>query len=227
MSDHRLFIGGEWAAPSTDEVLEVVSPHTEQVVATVAAAGVADVDRAVAAARQAFDTGPWPRLAPAERVAAVRRLMGLYKERRKEMAQVITDEMGSPISFSKFSQATLPMLLMSAFADIAETVQWEEQRPGAFGQDIVLRRDPVGVVAAIVPWNMPQFLLVGKLVPALLAGCTVVVKPAPETPLDALLLAELVEQVGLPPGVVSILPAGREVGEYLVSHPGIDKVSFT
>jgi len=227
MSDRRLFIGGEWVAPSTDQVLEVVSPHTEQLVASAAAAGIADVDRAVAAARQAFDSGPWPRLAPAERIAAVRRLMGLYKERRKEMAQVITDEMGSPISFSKFSQATLPMLLMGAFADIAESVQWEEQRPGAFGQDIVLRRDPVGVVAAIVPWNMPQFLLVGKLVPALLAGCTVVVKPSPETPLDANLLAELVEAADLPPGVVSILPAGREVGAHLVTHPGVDKVSFT
>src|SRR4051794_39009620 len=227
MSDRRLFIGGEWVAPSTDQVLEVVSPHTEQLVASAAAAGVADVDRAVAAARQAFDAGPWPRLAPAERIAAVRRLMGLYKERRKEMAQVITDEMGSPISFSKFSQATLPMLLMGAFADIAETVQWEEQRPGAFGQDIVLRRDPVGVVAAIVPWNMPQFLLVGKLAPALLAGCTVVVKPSPETPLDANLLAELVDAAGLPPGVVSILPAGGEGGAHLVTPPDVDKVSFT
>src|SRR4051794_1262767 len=227
MSDRRLFIGGEWVAPSTDQVLEVVSPHTEQLVASAAAAGVADVDRAVAAARQAFDAGPWPRLAPSERIAAVRRLMGLYKERRKEMAQVITDEMGSPISFSKFSQATLPMLLMGAFADIAENLPWEEQRAGAFGQDIVLRRDPVGVVAAIVPWNMPQFLLVGKLVPALLAGCTVVVKPSPETPLDANLLAEIVEAAGLPPGVVSILPAGREVGAHLVAHPDVDKVSFT
>src|SRR3954470_24605313 len=101
MSDRRLFIGGEWVAPSTESVLEVVSPHTEQVVASVAGAGPADVDRAVAAARTAFDRGPWPQLPPAERVAAVRRLMGLYKERRKEMAQVITDEMGSPISFSK------------------------------------------------------------------------------------------------------------------------------
>ena len=227
MSDRRLFIGGEWVAPSTDGVLDVVSPHTEQLVASAAAAGQADVDRAVAAARRAFDDGPWPRMAPAERIAAVRRLMALYKDRRKEMAQLITDEMGSPISFSKFSQATLPMLLMGAFADIAETVPWEEQRPGAFGQDVLLRREPMGVVAAIVPWNMPQFLLVGKLAPALLAGCTVVVKPSPETPLDANLLAEIIEAADLPPGVVSILPAGREVGAHLVTHPHVDKVSFT
>ena len=96
-----------------------------------------------------------------------------------------------------------------------------------FGQDIMLRKEPVGVVAAVIPWNMPQFLIVTKLVPALLAGCTVVVKPAPESPLDALLLAEMLEQIGLPSGVVSIVPAGREGGAHLVANPGVDKVSFT
>ena len=116
---------------------------------------------------------------------------------------------------------------MSALADIATAYQWQESRPGVFGQDVILRKEPVGVVAAIIPWNMPQFLIVTKLIPALLAGCTVVVKPAPESPLDALLLAEMLEQVGLPPGVVSILPAGREAGAHLVSNPGVDKVSFT
>ena len=223
----RLFIGGQWSAPSGDGVLEVVSPHSEEIIATVAAAGAGDVDRAVAAARAAFDEGPWPRLDPAERVGAVRRLAALYRERRKEMAEIITSEMGSPISFSKFSQATLPMLLLHAFADIAEQTAWEERRPGHFGQDVLLRREPTGVVAAVVPWNMPQFLLIGKLAPALLAGCPIVVKPSPETPLDAMVLAELVEAADLPPGVVSILPAGRQVGQYLVAHPGIDKVSFT
>ena len=225
--ERRLFIGGTWAAPGSDDVIEVVSPHSEEVIATVAAAGPADVDRAVAAARAASDDGPWPRLDPADRIAAVRRLAELYKGRRKEMADLITAEMGSPISFSKFSQATLPMILLNAFADIAEGMAWEERRPGAFGQDILLCKEPTGVVAAIVPWNMPQFLLVGKLAPALLAGCPVVIKPSPETPLDAMLLAELVDELGLPTGVVSILPAGREVGQHLVSHPGVDKVSFT
>ena len=223
----RLFIGGRWADPSTDQVIDVVSPHTEEVIATVAAASSADVDRAVATARTAFDEGPWPRLAPAERVAAVRRLSGLYRQRRREMAQLITSEMGAPISFSKFSQATLPMLLLDAYADIAGTVAWEERRPGRFGGDVLVRKEPVGVVAAIVPWNMPQFLIVGKLAPALLAGCTVVVKSAPQTPLDAQLLAELVAEADLPEGVVSILPADVEAGRHLVGHPGVDKVSFT
>jgi acyl-CoA reductase-like NAD-dependent aldehyde dehydrogenase len=223
----QLFVGGAWSDPSTGEVLEVTSPHTEGTIARVAAAGPADVDHAVAAARRAFDDGPWPRLDPAERIAAIRRLADLYGARRREMAQVITAEMGAPISFSRFAQATLPMVLLTAFADLAEQCAWEERRPGLFGQDITVRNEPVGVVAAIVPWNMPQFLVVGKLAPALLAGCPIVIKPAPETPLDAVLLAEIVDEAGLPEGLVSILPGGRGVGEALVAHPRVDKVSFT
>ena len=223
----RLFIGGEWVAPSTDRVIEVISPHTEQVIARVAAPAPADVDRAVAAARKAFDAGPWPRLDPADRVEAVRRLAALYKPRCAELAELITAEMGAPITFSTSAHATLPLIMMGAFADIAAAYPWEERRPGFFGPDVILRKEPVGVVAAVIPWNMPMFLAVGKLVPALLAGCAVVLKPAPETPLDAYLLAELVEQAGLPPGVVSVLPGGRELGEYLVAHPGVDRVSFT
>ena len=166
----RLFIGGAWTDPSGGDVIEVISPHTEKPIASVAAAGPADVDRAVAAARLAQDEGPWPRLDPAERIAAVRRLAELYRPRTKEMAQLITAEMGSPISFSKFSQATLPMMLLDAFAGIASSFPWEEVRPGFFGQDVLVRRESGGVVAAIVPWNVPLFLVVGKLAPALLAG---------------------------------------------------------
>ena len=223
----RVFVGGAWAEPGGDEAIEVISPHTEEPIATVAAAGPAEVEQAVAAARTAYDEGPWPRLDPAERIAAVRRLAELYGARRKEMAQLITSEMGAPISFSRFAQATLPMILLNAFADLAEAYPWEERRPGHYGSDITVRKEPTGVVAAIVPWNMPQFLVVGKLAPALLAGCPIIIKPAPETPLDALLLAELVVEAGLPEGLVSILPGGREVGELLVGHPGVDKVSFT
>ncbi len=223
----RLFVGGRWTTPSTDDVIEVVSPHSEAVIATVAAPAARDLDAAVTAARAAFDEGPWPRLDPAERIDAVRRLAALYATRRREMAELITAEMGAPISFSKFAQATLPMMLMNGFADMAAGLPWEERRPGQFGDDVIVRREPTGVVAAIVPWNMPQFLIAGKLVPALLAGCPVIVKPSPETPLDALLLAELVDELDLPAGVVSVLPGGRELGELLVGHPGVDKVSFT
>lgn len=143
------------------------------------------------------------------------------------MAKLITLEIGVPISFAQRAQVALPWTMMSAFCDLAETYPWSEARPGMYGADIHIRREPVGVVAAIVPWNMPQFLIVTKLIPALLAGCTVVLKPAPESPLNALLLAEMIAESGLPPGVVSVLPGGGSVGEYLVKHPGVDKVSFT
>ncbi|MBV9353183.1 MAG: aldehyde dehydrogenase [Mycobacterium sp.] len=228
MQQHdTLFIGGKWSAPSTDQVIEVISPSTEESVAQVAAAGPADVDAAVAAARTAFDEGPWPRLDPAERIAAIRRLAGLYGERRLEMADLITTEMGAPTKFAQRAQVGLPWMMMNAFCELAESFPWHETRRGCYGSDIHIRREPVGVVAAIVPWNMPQFLIVTKLVPALLAGCCVVLKPAPESPLDALLLAELLEQIELPRGVVSVLPGGGDVGEQLVRHRGVDKVSFT
>jgi acyl-CoA reductase-like NAD-dependent aldehyde dehydrogenase len=223
----ELFIGGKWVKPSTDGSIEVVSPHTETPVARAAAAGPGDVDKAVEAARSAFDTGTWPRLEPAERIDGVRRLAKLYGERRKEMAELITAEIGAPISFAQRSQVGLPAMMMNAFCDLAESYPWREDRPGLYGTDIHIRREPAGVAAAIVPWNMPQFLIVTKLIPALLAGCTVILKPAPESPLDALLLAEMIAESELPLGVVSVLPGDASVGDYLVKHPGVDKVSFT
>jgi acyl-CoA reductase-like NAD-dependent aldehyde dehydrogenase len=223
----ELFIGGNWAKASTDRRIEVLSPHTESPVARVAAAAPADVDKAVDAARAAFDTGPWPRLQPAERIDAVRRLAKVYGERRSEMAEVITSEIGAPISFSQRAQVGLPSMMMTAFCDVAESYRWREARQGLYGSDIQILREPVGVVAAIVPWNMPQFLITTKLIPALLAGCAVIVKPAPESPLNALLLAEMIADIGLPDGVVSVLPGDAAVGEYLVKHAGVDKVSFT
>jgi len=222
-----LFIGGSWATPATDAVLDVVSPHSEEVVARVPAGSPADVDAAVAAARRAFDEGPWPRTSPAERIEVVQRLSDLYAARLDEMARLISTEMGSPISFSSLAQAPAPWMQIEAFLGIAREFPWEARRPGALGADVVVRHEPVGVVAAIPPWNVPQFTILSKLVPALLAGCTVVVKPAPETPLDGYLLAELLLEAGVPDGVVSIVAGDREVGEHLVRHPGVDKVAFT
>ncbi|RAV07092.1 aldehyde dehydrogenase [Mycolicibacterium sp. GF69] len=227
MRSDELFIGGQWWEPSTGQRIEIVSPHTEQPVAQVAAAGPEDVDKAVAAARTAFDSGPWPHIDPAERIATIRRLAELYGARRTEMAEVITKEIGAPISFAQRAQVALPWTMMSAFCTLAESYPWQEVRPGMYGADVHIRREPVGVVAAVVPWNMPQFLIVTKLIPALLAGCAVVLKPAPESPLDAVLLAEIIAEADLPAGVVSVLPGDGSVGEYLVKHPGVDKVSFT
>jgi aldehyde dehydrogenase (NAD+) len=222
-----LFIDGEWAAPAGGELLEVVSPHTEEVVATVPAGSTADVDAAVAAARRAFDEGPWPRMNPEERIEVVQAFANLYAGRLEEMAGLITTEMGSPTSFSNLAQSPAPWMMIESFLTIAKAFPWEETRPGALGSDVIVRCEPVGVVAAIPPWNVPQFTTISKVAPALLAGCTVVLKPAPETPLDSYLMAELLQEAGVPAGVVNIVAAGREVGEHLVAHPGIDKVAFT
>jgi betaine-aldehyde dehydrogenase len=222
-----LFIGGQWAKPATGAMLEVVSPHTEEVVARVPEGTPADIDAAVAAARKAFDEGTWPRLSPEERIEKVQAFSGLYAGKLAEMAEVISTEMGSPISFSNLAQAPAPWMQIEAFLKVAREFGWETRRSGALGPEVVVRHEPVGVVAAIVPWNVPQFTILSKLVPALLAGCTIVVKPAPETPLDGYLLAELLREAGIPEGVVSIVAAGREAGERLVSHPGVDKVAFT
>jgi acyl-CoA reductase-like NAD-dependent aldehyde dehydrogenase len=208
-------------------VFEVISPHTEKSIAEVTAAGPADVDAAVNAARAAFDSGPWGRTEPLERAAAVQRLADVYDKRRAEMAETISAEIGAPITFAQRAQVGLPAMMMRAFCDLAQRHQWQETRAGFFGTNVYVRKEPVGVVAAIVPWNMPQFLIITKLVPALLAGCTVVLKPAAESPLDALLLAEMLDEIDLPSGVVSVLPGDGTVGEQLVSHPGVDKVSFT
>jgi betaine-aldehyde dehydrogenase len=187
----------------------------------------ADVDRAVAAARQAFDEGDWPLLSPEERQQAVRRFADLYSTKFDEMSNLITTEMGSPILFSQLAQVPVPWMMLDAFIKNAEKHPWEETRTGVLTPEVLVRREPVGVVGAIVPWNVPQFTTMSKLAPALLTGCTIVIKPSPETPLDGMLMAELLQEAGIPKGVVSIIPGGREVGEHLVRHPGIDKIAFT
>jgi aldehyde dehydrogenase (NAD+) len=226
-SKDKLFIGGEWVDPSTKNLIEVISPVTEEVIATVPDASTDDVDCAVAVARATFDDGDWPRMKPEERIAAVQRFADAYMARLGDMAEIITAEMGSPITFSNLGQAPAAWMMLNTFIGIARQFPWEEARTGMLGTDVIVRSEPVGVVAGIVPWNVPQFVTMAKLGPALLTGCTIIIKPAPETPLDSYLMAELLEEAGIPKGVVSILPAGREVGEHLVRHPGVDKVAFT
>jgi betaine-aldehyde dehydrogenase len=223
----KLFIGGEWVAPAGTGVIDVISPHSEDVVGRVPDGTEADIDLAVAKARDAFDNGDWPRLKPEERIAAVQTFADLYASRMNEMAQVITTEMGSPILFSQLAQAPTPWMILNSFLEIARETDWEARRPGVLSPEVIVRREAVGVVAAIVPWNVPQFVIMSKLAPALISGCTIIVKPSPETPLDAFLMAEWLVEAGIPKGVVSVIPAGREVGEHLVNHAGIDKVAFT
>jgi acyl-CoA reductase-like NAD-dependent aldehyde dehydrogenase len=181
------------------------------------------MDRAVAAAREAFDHGPWPRLTPAERQAVIARAGKLYEARTKEFADLTTDENGSPIWLTTVVQQDTEERFRD-FTEVAAAFDWETVRGT---RRTMVRREPVGVVAAIAPWNAPQNLALVKAIPALLAGCTVIVKPAPETPLDTLLLGELFAEAGLPEGVLSVVPADRDVSEYLVRHPGVDKIAFT
>jgi len=228
MREHqRLFIGGEWVEPAGTGTIDVISPHSEELVGRVPEGTAADIDRAVVAARDAFDNGEWPRLSPEERIAAVQKFSEVYAAHIPDMAAVVTEEMGSPITFSNLAQSPAPWMMLNTFLQIAAEYPWEERRQGVLGSDVIVRREPAGVVGAIVPWNVPQFVIMSKLAPALIAGCTIVVKPSPETPLDAFLMADLLNEAGIPKGVVSVIPAGREVGEHLVRHPGVDKIAFT
>ena len=221
-----LYIGGNHEKPASGAVFDVISPFTEEVIARVPEANRADVDRAVAAARQAFDAGPWPRSTPDERADVLDRLLASLQKRSAEIASTISNEMGCPMSFSHAGQVFATNMVLDFYAKLTRSFAFEEMRPSFIGAAMV-RQEPVGVAAAIVPWNVPLFTIMLKLAPALAAGCTIVVKPAPETPLDAYILADALDEAGVPKGVVSILPAGRDVGEYLVRHAGIDKVSFT
>jgi betaine-aldehyde dehydrogenase len=222
----KLYIGGEWAAPASSGVIEVISPTTEEVIARVPDGSNADIDRAVAAARQAFDRGPWPRMAPSERADVMAKLSGLIQARSQEFANTITSQNGSPISWSLLGQVFAATMVLDFYTGLAREYAFEEERPGLMGPALV-RQEPVGVAAAIVPWNVPLFVTMLKLGPAMAAGATIVIKPSPETPLDSYLLAECLNEAGVPEGVVNIVAAGREVGEYLVTHPDIDKVAFT
>jgi len=224
--DH-LFIGGDWVAPEGSETIAVVSPSTEEVVGRVPEGTEADIDKAVAAARLAFDRGPWPRMTPAERGAILTKVAEQITAEMNEMAEIITNEMGSPISFSTLGQVLAPTMIFNYYAEMASTFAFDEVRTGLLNPQVLVSKEPVGVVGAIAPWNVPLFIAAAKLAPSLAAGCTVVYKPAPETPFDAFRLAEIFADAGLPKGVLSVIPAGREVSEHLVTHPGVDKISFT
>ncbi|HEY3142132.1 MAG TPA: aldehyde dehydrogenase [Acidimicrobiales bacterium] len=220
-----LYVGGEWVKPSTTNTIEVISPRTEEVIATVPVAGEADVDAAVAAAQRAL-TGPYSQFTPDERADVLGRLNQAIMARSAEIAELITDEMGTPASFSLLGQVFSATMIFDGYAELVRTYPFEERRAGALGP-VLVRKEPVGVTAGIVPWNVPLFEIACKLGPALASGSPIVLKPSPETPLDAYLLAEILDEIELPKGMVSILPAGREIGEYLVRHPGVDKVTFT
>lgn len=223
----KLFIDGEWTDPSTDSSFEVLNCATEELCMSVAEAQEADVNRAVAAARAAFDMGPWPRMSPDERAQYMRALADELDKRAQQQARVWTTESGVLLSVS---ESRMPSLsdTYRYYAGLGETFAFQERHPSeSGGQVALLVREPVGVVAAIVPWNAPSGLIATKVAPALLAGCTIIVKASPEAPGSAYILAEACEAAGLPPGVINILTADRAASELLVRHNGVDKVTFT
>lgn len=222
----KLFIGGKWVLPATDQVLEVFSPATQDRVGSTPVATPDDIDAAVALARTAFDDGPWPRTAPSERAEVLARVAKLIEERSAELTETVTAEMGAPTMMVGMLQQTPALAVLNYYVGLADEFPWEEKRHGVFGQTTVTR-EPVGVVAAVIAWNVPLFLAINKLAPALLAGCSVILKPAPETPLAANMLADLFVEAGLPEGVLSVLPGCADTGKYLTEHAGVDKVTFT
>ena len=225
-ANDRVFIGGNWTAPHGKEKLFVISPVTEETLMTFPDGTPEDMDRAVASARAAFDSGPWPRMSPQERGDLLLKVAAVLQRRLPEIANAWTAQVGAPISLTKYASTQAPGLF-EFYGKMIQTYPIVDERKRDDGKIARVVNEPVGVVAAITPWNAPMVLLCYKVAAALAAGCTVVSKPAPETPMDAYLLAECIDEAGLPKGIFNVVPAGRETGDYLVRHPGIDKVSFT
>lgn len=222
----RLWIGGEWVAAHSGRMIDLVSPNSEQVIGSVAEADESDMDAAVAAARDAFDHGPWGRMAPAERVAILKAMSSYLHARNDEIARAWTLQMGGLTSFAGPMSAGSTMTLDGIIA-MAENFAFVEQRPSHAVHTALIAYEPVGVVAAIAPWNGPYGIMLNKVAYALATGCTVIMKPSPETPLEAYIIAEAAEAAGVPAGVVNLVCGHREASDHLVCNPGVDKVSFT
>lgn len=228
-----LYIGGEWVP--TDGSVAIHDPATATDVGVAPWGGLAEADRAVAAARKAFDEGPWPQMTAKERAVGLRRLQEVLAARVDDIVAAVVAEVGVPVTIAKASQFDAPMRVLDYCID--RTERFEEMVPlqvtnsvGRHGRLLgggVIQREPRGVVTAITPYNAPFFLNIMKVAPALGAGCTVVLKPSDFTPLEALLLAAAVEEADLPPGVLNVVTGGLEVGELLTTDPRVDMVTFT
>jgi aldehyde dehydrogenase (NAD+) len=222
----KLWINGEWVPAHSGRMIEVISPNTEQVIAAVAEADVTDMDAAVLAARAAFDSGPWSRTAPAERLRLLKCMSEHLHKREAEIAHAWTLQMGGLASFAApmtaGSTQTLDLII-----SLAERFDFVEARPSMAANSAYIAHEPVGVVAAIAPWNAPYGIMLNKVAYALAAGCTVIMKPSPETPLETYIIAEAAEAAGVPAGVVNLVCGHREASDHLVCNAGVDKVSFT
>jgi aldehyde dehydrogenase (NAD+) len=218
----QLYIDGRFRI--ADKAEPVLEAATGELLGDGASATEADIDAAVAAARAALPG--WRSASPDHRAKALMDFAAALHARAASTTELVTRENGMPMRLSRGANGLFPAALMAYYAKLITETPIEEIRPSRTGHTIV-RREPVGVVAAIVPWNYPQALAAFKLAPALAAGCTVVLKASPETALDALVFAEAAEEAGIPPGVLNVVPGATQAGAHLVSHPGVDKVSFT
>jgi len=229
MNDYtKFYIGGEWRAPESTGTITVISPNDEKPLGTTPDGAPADIDAAVAAARRAFDDPKgWRNWPASERAAAMERLADALDRRTPQIVQAVSSQNGMPAAIAEQLEAMFPQLLLRYYAELVRRESFEETRPGRFGGSTLVTRNPIGVVAAIIPWNFPEALAAFKYAPGIAAGCTFVIKPSPETVLDSYVLADAIAEAGLPPGVFNIVPGGREVGAHLVAHPGVDKVAFT
>ncbi|VEG54923.1 betaine-aldehyde dehydrogenase [Mycolicibacterium aurum] len=215
----ELYIDGGWVSPDGSDAIEVIDPATERVLGTVPSGTAADVDAAVAAAREAFD----PLIGVAERRARLDAVITAMEKRLPDIAETITAEMGAPIRVSQTVQTQVPLAVARGFAEALATFEFEER----IGNSLVTR-EPYGVVAAITPWNYPLYQVVAKVLPAIAAGCPVVLKPSNEAPLSVFEFVDALHEAGLPPGTVNLVSGpGRVIGERMSEHPDVDFVSFT
>jgi len=224
----KLFIGGAWVSPSSAARIPVRNASTGELIGEAPEAAEADVDAAVAAARRAFDDpSGWSQWEPALRGAAMERLATELEARAQEIGRLVSEQNGMPIALSPIIEGMTPVGTLRYMVSLLASSPVEEEASRFLGGDLNIPHEPVGVVGGIVPWNYPQTLSSFKYAPALAAGCTIVLKPSPETVLDACVFAEAVLAADIPPGVINIVPGGREIGAYLVQHRDVDKIAFT
>ena len=225
---HKLFIGGQWVDAETGETIDVINPATGQVIAKVQAASAGDIDKAVRAARKAFESGPWPAMTPTDRAKLLWRLADALEANGDEIGLVESLDNGMPMMMAKFGAVGGSANNLRYNAGWAGKVMGETIESHNPTRHVYTLKQPIGVVGAITPWNFPLPMEVAKIAPALAAGCTVVLKPAELTPLSAIKLAQLIQEVGFPDGVVNIVTGyGDPAGRALVEHPDVDKISFT
>ena len=217
----QLYIDGKWIDSLGKGSIDVINPATEEIIGRVPVGSTKDVDKAVVAAKSAFDS--WSKSSVEERIELLNALSNAFKERGEELAQTITSEVGTPIGYSRVAMVGTPRVVSRSYAKILEDYVWEKEI-----RNSIICKEPIGVCAFITPWNFPLHQIIGKVAPAIAAGCTMILKPSKEAPLSAFILAEILDEIGLPAGVFNLVSGhGSEVGDYMSSHPDVDMVSFT